>query len=96
MSFQCTFPNAGGRIMLFVGGPGSQGPGAVLNDDLKQPIRSHHDLEKDNATFMKKATKHYEALAQRSAINGHVVDIYSCALDQTGLHEMKYLCNYTG
>ena len=37
--FQCTFPNSGGRIMLFVGGACSQGPGMVLNDDLKNPIR---------------------------------------------------------
>ena len=28
--------------------------------------------------------------------NGHIVDLYSYALDQTGLHEMKYLCNFTG
>ena len=40
--------------------------------------------------------QHYEGLGNRSANNGHVVDIYSCALDQTGLHEMKFLCNYTG
>lgn len=45
---------------------------------------------------MRKAMKHYEALAQRAAQNQHVVDIYACALDQTGLHEMKFLPNYTG
>jgi protein transport protein SEC23 len=45
---------------------------------------------------MKKAMKHYEALAVRAANNGHAVDIYSCALDQTGLHEMKFLPSSTG
>lgn len=40
--------------------------------------------------------QHYEALAHRAAGNGHIVDIYSCALDQTGLHEMKFLPNFTG
>lgn len=93
---EVTYPNTGGRIMLFVGGACSQGPGMVVNDDLKQPIRSHHDIEKDNAKYMKKAIKHYESLANRAAHNGHCVDIYSCALDQTGLHEMKYCPNYTG
>ncbi|XP_037069544.1 protein transport protein Sec23A-like isoform X2 [Pollicipes pollicipes] len=93
---RCTFPNSGGRIMLFVGGACSQGPGMVLNDDLKNPIRSHNDIEKDNAKYMKKAIKHYEALAGRAANNGHAVDIYSCALDQTGLMEMKYCCNLSG
>lgn len=40
--------------------------------------------------------QHYEGLANRAATNGHLVDLYSCALDQTGLHEMKYLPNMTG
>uniref|UniRef100_T1IRR5 Protein transport protein SEC23 n=1 Tax=Strigamia maritima TaxID=126957 RepID=T1IRR5_STRMM len=93
---ECTYPNTGARIMLFVGGACSQGPGMVVNDDLKQPIRSHHDIEKDDCKYMKKAAKHYEGLAQRSANNGHLIDIYSCALDQTGLHEMKYCTNLTG
>lgn len=45
---------------------------------------------------MKKGIKHYEALAMRAAVNGHCIDIYSCALDQTGLMEMKQCCNSTG
>lgn len=58
--------------------------------------RSHHDIHKDNAKYMKKAIKHYDNLATRVATNGHCVDIYSCALDQTGLMEMKQCCNSTG
>lgn len=93
---ECTYPNTGARTMMFLSGPCSQGPGQVLNDELKQPIRSHHDIHKDNANYMKKAIKHYDALALRSATNGHCIDIYSCALDQTGLLEMKQSCNSTG
>lgn len=40
--------------------------------------------------------QYYEALANRSATNGHSIDIYACALDQTGLLEMKCLSNLTG
>ena len=40
--------------------------------------------------------QHYEALANRSANNGHCVDMYTCALDQTGIHEMRYLPTLTG
>lgn len=58
--------------------------------------RSHHDIHKDNAKYMKKAIKHYDNLAMRAATNGHSIDIYSCALDQTGLMEMKQCCNSTG
>ncbi|KOB76598.1 putative Protein transport protein Sec23A, partial [Operophtera brumata] len=93
---EVTYPNTGARIMMFLGGPCSQGPGQVVNDELKQPIRSHHDIHKDNAKYMKKGIKHYEALSLRSATNGHAIDIYSCALDQTGLMEMKQCCNSTG
>ena len=60
------------------------------------PIRSHHDIEKDNAKYMKKAMKHYESLATRACNNGHAIDIYACALDQTGLLEMKSCPNNTG
>ncbi|MCP9264866.1 Protein transport protein Sec23A [Dirofilaria immitis] len=49
------------RIMLFIGGACTHGPGAV-------------------------ATKFYDGLAARAVKNGHVIDIYSCALDQTGLN----------
>ena len=49
--------------MLFIGGPATQGPGMVVGEELKNPIRSHHDIEKDNAKFMKKALKHYEVRA---------------------------------
>ncbi|XP_061389041.1 protein transport protein Sec23A isoform X1 [Musca vetustissima] len=93
---ECTYPNTGARIMAFVGGPCSQGPGQVVDDELKHPIRSHHDIHKDNVKFMKKAIKHYDVLALRAATNGHCIDIYSCALDQTGLMEMKQCCNSTG
>uniref|UniRef100_A0A8D2ZLD9 Protein transport protein SEC23 n=1 Tax=Scophthalmus maximus TaxID=52904 RepID=A0A8D2ZLD9_SCOMX len=93
---ECTFPNSGARIMTFIGGPATQGPGMVVGDELKTPIRSWHDIEKDNAKFMKKATKHYESLANRASTNGHMIDMYACALDQTGLLEMKCCANYTG
>lgn len=36
---ECSYANTGARIMMFLGGPCSQGPGQVVNDDLKLPIR---------------------------------------------------------
>ena len=68
----------------------------VVTHEQKDIIRSHFDLEKDNCRYYKKACRHYEGLANRAAENGHTVDIYSCALDQTGLSEMRYLSNFTG
>lgn len=43
--------------MMFIGGPATQGPGMVVGDELKLPIRSWHDIEKDNAKYVKKGTK---------------------------------------
>ena len=40
--------------------------------------------------------QYYDTLANRTAVNGHSIDIYACALDQTGLLEMKCLSNLTG
>ena len=38
----------------------------------------------------------YEGLANQAATNGHIVDLYAFAFDQTGIHEMRHLPNYTG
>ena len=93
---EVSYPNTGARILLFIGGPCNQGPGQVVSDDLREPIRSHHDIEKDNAPYLKKAGKFYDALGARVAKNGHCIELFSCALDQTGLLEMKPLTALTG
>lgn len=92
---ETTYPNSAARIMLFLGGPCTIGPGMVVDDDLKNTIRTHHDIEKDNAAFLKKASEYYSSLATRASTNGHAIDIFSCALDQTGLHEIKCCTNMT-
>ena len=54
---QATYPNAGARVMLFLGGPCTSGPGMVVGEERKDTIRSHIDLEKGAAKFSKKACK---------------------------------------
>ncbi|GAA5970401.1 hypothetical protein JCM5350_005368 [Sporobolomyces pararoseus] len=92
---ETTFPNTGARIMLFAGGPATEGPGMTVGVELREPIRSHHDIERDNVKYFKRATKFYEALARRAAQNGHAIDVFLGCLDQVGLLEMKSLSNYT-
>lgn len=75
--------------MMFIGGPCTQGPGICVGPELREPMRSHHDIEKDNAKYLKKASKYFEGLAKRSASNGHVIDILIGSLDQVGFLEMK-------
>lgn len=54
---ETAFPNTGARIMLFSGGPCTEGPGMVVGTELKEPIRSHHDIERDNAKYYRKSSK---------------------------------------
>jgi protein transport protein SEC23 len=93
---ETSFQNAGARVMLFAGGPATEGPGQVVGPELREPIRSHHDIDRDNIKYYKKAVKFYDNLAKRTAHNGHVIDIFAGCLDQVGLLEMKGLPNSTG
>jgi protein transport protein SEC23 len=93
---ETSFQNSGARIMLFTGGPATEGPGMVVSPELKEQIRSHHDIDRDNIKYYKKALKFYDQLAKRTAHNGHIVDIFAGCLDQVGLLEMKGLPNNTG
>lgn len=54
---ESSFQNAGGRIMLFAGGAATEGPGMVVGPELREPIRSHHDIDRDNVKYYKKALK---------------------------------------
>jgi protein transport protein SEC23 len=54
---ETSFQNSGGRIMLFAGGPATEGPGMVVGPELREPIRSHHDIDRDNIKYYKKALK---------------------------------------
>lgn len=54
---ESSFQNSGGRIMLFAGGPATEGPGLVVGPELREPIRSHHDIDRDNVKYYKKALK---------------------------------------
>ncbi|OZJ04487.1 Protein transport protein SEC23 [Bifiguratus adelaidae] len=93
---ETTFPNTGARIMLFAGGAATEGPGMVVTTELKERLRSHHDIEKDNVKYYKKASKFYDSVGKRASTNGHAIDIFAGCLDQVGLLEMKSMVNHTG
>ncbi|KAI5965939.1 SEC23 [Candida pseudojiufengensis] len=90
-----TFPGFGARIMLFSAGPCTLNPGMIVGNQLKEAIRSHSDIDKDNAKHFKKSTKFYEEIAARAVKNGHVIDIFTGCLDQLGLLEMRDLTHKT-
>ncbi|KAI5647623.1 hypothetical protein M9H77_33628 [Catharanthus roseus] len=89
-------PGSGARIMAFLGGPSTEGPGSIVSKNLSEPIRSHKDLDKDSAPFYHKAVKFYEGLAKQLVHQGHVLDVFACALDQVGVAELKVAIERTG
>ncbi|KAG7661938.1 SEC23 [[Candida] subhashii] len=91
-----TFPGFGARIMLFSAGPGTLNPGLIVGPQLKEPIRSHSDIDKDNAKHFKKASKFYDSIALKAVKNSHTIDVFAGCYDQIGMLEMKNLCSSTG
>lgn len=89
-------PGTGARIMAFVGGPSTEGTGSIVSKSLSEPIRSHKDLDKGAAPLYNKAVKFYEALSKQLAHQGHVLDLFACALDQVGVAELKVAVERTG
>lgn len=53
-----------------------------MSKNLSEPIRSHKDLDKDSAPHFHKSVKFYEGLSKQLVHQGHVLDLYACALDQ--------------
>ena len=66
---ETAFQNAGGRIMLFTGGPATEGPGMVVGPELREPIRSHHDIDRDNIKYYKKALKVRQSMHNALRLN---------------------------
>ncbi|XP_059650955.1 protein transport protein SEC23 E-like [Cornus florida] len=89
-------PGTGARIIALVGGPCTEGPGTIVSKDLSDPVRSHKDLDKDAAPFVRKAVQFYDELAKQLVSQGHVLDLFASALDQVGVAEMKVAIERTG
>ncbi|CAM9562444.1 unnamed protein product [Phaeothamnion confervicola] len=89
-------PRQGARVMLFVGGPPTVGPGMIVGRQKTETIRSHTELQKNSAPHHKAACKFYEGLADRAVQNCHVIDLFASSLDQIGLLEMKVCIDKSG
>jgi protein transport protein SEC23 len=53
-----------------------------VSKTLTDPIHSHKDLDKGSVPFFDKAVKFYEGLSKQLVHQGHVLDLFACALDQ--------------
>ncbi|MEW5313173.1 MAG: hypothetical protein WDW38_004762 [Sanguina aurantia] len=88
--------SAAAHILAFIGGPCSEGSGKVVGRELSEEIRSHKDVAKDSAQHYRKAKKFYDGIAVELVMHGHALSVFSCALDQVGMAEMKVCVQSTG
>eukprot|EP00727_Mastigamoeba_balamuthi_P001905 m51a1_g11711 Sec23A (1616) ;mRNA; r:66403-72320 len=93
---EATCRGSAGRALCLIGTPCTQGPGAVVGEELKETIRSHHDIARESAKHHRKAAKYYAGVAARAAANGHAFDLFCCSIDQVGFLEMQDLTRRTG
>jgi protein transport protein SEC23 len=93
---ESSVPRQGSRIMMFVSGPPTVGNGAIVGRSKKEHIRSHIDLQKNQAPLYKGCCDFYRALSDRCISNSTVVDVFACGLDQVGTLELKPLVSRTG
>ena len=58
-------PRRGARVMMFVGGPCTSGPGAIVSRLKSDDLRSHADLARNAEPLHKPACQFYASLAKR-------------------------------
>ena len=95
---ECIARNDPSRILVFLGGPGTIGEGQIVGRELKETIRNFVDFEKGNSNtkYFKNAKNFYDNLSIKLSLNGIILDLFSCCLNQVGLYEMKNLVNKSG
>lgn len=88
--------NTGSRILLFAGGPGTVGPGKVVNTNFEESMRTHQDLRNNTAHHLAKAEKFYKGIKEALISIGSVLDLFACSLDQVGVYEVASAVEASG
>lgn len=70
-----SFGGCGGRIITFLGGSCTSGPGKIISNKLENVFRNHNDIEEnsDSIYVYEEAKKFYNSLI--SLANGHAISI---------------------
>lgn len=79
----------GSRVMVFISGPATVGPGIVVQSDRSYSIRNHRDLINGRAPYFDKSCSFYKKLSQLFCDTSTVLDLFACSLDQVGAAELK-------
>ena len=87
-----------GRIFFFLGGAPSIGEGQIVGKMLTETIRNFVDFDKGNTNtkYYKSTCAFYETITSTAIRSGHIIDVFSCSLNQVGLYEMRCCVEKTG
>ncbi|KOM50466.1 hypothetical protein LR48_Vigan08g129300 [Vigna angularis] len=86
----------GSRIMLFTSGPATNGPGIVVDSDLRQPIRTHHHIFNNQVRHHANSCSFYNQLSKRLSDASVILDLFACSLDQVGAAELRQPVEQSG
>ncbi|ODV58110.1 vWA-like protein, partial [Ascoidea rubescens DSM 1968] len=101
------FSDSNAKIILLSAGPCTQGPGLIVSNDLKENIRTHNDIQKNNTKYFQNSSLFYKKLAL-SLLNNDKnplvynnnsiieINILVGCYDQSGIYEMQPLTNLSG
>lgn len=86
---ECCLINTGSRIMVFTSGPATVGPGLVVDTDIRQAMRTHHDIFSGRSRHHPKSCSFYQQISKRLSDASVVLDLFACSLDQVGAAELR-------
>jgi protein transport protein SEC23 len=71
------------KMLYFIGGPCTVGPGQVVGLKYEETIRSYLDIQKENENtkYLQKAKKFYTELTQRAIKANLAIDIFAFTTD---------------
>jgi protein transport protein SEC23 len=97
--------STGCHLLCFIAGATTYGPGRIVGPELKDVLRSHHDLDKVNNSVQNplshhalftEAKKFYHKVAKNFVSSGLSCNLFIGSYNQVGLYEMEEICLKTG
>ena len=92
------YPKQPARILAFLSGVCSEGPGKAVGLSKEELIRGHMDIRRGSnaGKYWLDSTEFFSTLMQKMVLNSHVLDVCSACIDQTGIAEMRKCIECTG
>ncbi|AEY94584.1 FAAL068Cp [Eremothecium gossypii FDAG1] len=80
------------KVLAFLAGPCTQGPGKVVSKSYRNHMRGHSELQNRKARYSSQAADYYRSLREFAPAVSY--DVFITSLDQTGVWEMAQCLNH--